>query len=199
MKKSFKVFCLILIMLPIFLTTTSTAKAAAYRTWGRNRLSVGVGNYGRNTKYYWYSGGFATASDQNTVNNAMSKWTNSNGTGAYTPISFRRTASQANSTIDFHRGGPVSGVLGYTQMFVGSNVINFSSQSWYWAKITMTTAYTYSTQRTKNITVAHEAGHAMGLDHNDTISATVMRTKLNNSMPTGPSINDFSGINYLYK
>lgn len=194
MKK--KYFSLLTVFLVCFLLG-SQSYAAAYITWGTNKLSSGVGNYGKNTRYYWVSPGLGSA-HKSVVDNAMYKWVNSNGTGAYTPISFRGTSTQSSSTIDFEPGAWSYGVLGRTYMKNGANTVNPMYSSWYWAKIEFTSNFSASNLTIRNTTAAHEIGHAMGLNHNDTISNTVMRTQYTSSMPSGPSINDFSGINYLY-
>lgn len=188
----------LLFSLILFFVGSTQVSAVQYNLYGK-RMNGGIGNYGNNPRYYWISGGYATANDQKIITDAMYKWNYSNGTGAWTPIMFYRSYQQYGSVIDFTRTYGTPGI-GATTYFYNwnNNGINPRVNNWDWVKIEATNTYNQLATYQKVGVMSHELGHAMGLNHNDTLGTkkTIMRTYYDNT--TGPTINDFNGINRLY-
>lgn len=182
--------------------------SAAVRPWVtfynlKNRFLNGVGNYGKNTQNYWVSPAIGGATG--TIDSAMSKWVNSNGTGVYTPISYRRTATQSSSLIDFKKVSSKEdqsryGVVVWTSFWNGSSLITpVASRHWNWALVELHDNYFSSKSTIQMRSMTHEIGHSFGLDHNPDSMTKLMYPTNHPSMPTGPVSSELQGINFLYK
>lgn len=170
--------------------------ANAYVTYNNHRLINGVGNYGRNTQYYYIDRG--ASGEAGRIRNAMNKWVNSNGTGAYTPISFRETTNKPASLIDVEKSGTNGSVGATTYFMIGGNSANASAQNWYWARINIWSRYNTATSFQKDVALGHEFGHAFGLDH-ETNRGRLMHPRGNETTVNGPTRNELDGITALYK
>ncbi|MGN1384806.1 MAG: hypothetical protein ACI4XD_05940 [Clostridia bacterium] len=132
----------------------------------------------------------------------MNMWVYSNGTGRYTPISFRQTSVQSNSIIDFYKGSYYSyatGYIGETKFYINSNEVSPKSVNWYWCKIELNSpVFDTLTDFNKTGTVSHEIGHAFGLAHPDTLTHSVMPQLGQGRYVNGPQGIDFDEINVKY-
>lgn len=165
-------------------------------------MNGGIGNYGNNPRYYWMSNYFNTSAKKKPVTDAMYMWNYSNGTGAWTPLMFYNSAQQYGCVLDIHKIAGRPGVGGSTTFYTWSGQgLNVYRSNWDWAKIELTNVYEGKDAATKKGLVAHEIGHVLGLNHNDTKpnGRTVMTTNYESYTKNGPTINDFNGINKLYK
>jgi len=166
------------------------------------KLMSGIGNYGRNTQYYYVTPSAGSMRGQ--INSRMSAWTNSNGTGAYTPISFRETGNQGSSVIDFHKGSWWSasqGIAGYAEHYVGGNPVS-TNQNWYWGLVKLNSpTFDRLSDYTKQGTIAHEVGHVFGLAHPTSrpYPNSVMLQIGQGRNTNGPQGIDFNDINIKYK
>ncbi|MGX7417347.1 hypothetical protein ACWOFR_00945 [Carnobacterium gallinarum] len=158
-----------------------------------------MGNYGKNTQYYYVDPNVANATG--TIDRAMSKWVNSNGTGIYTPISYRRTGNKPSSLMDFEKAltSRPNTYAWVTHWNSRTQVIPIGSRHWAWAKVEITPLYFASNETVRMRSMAHEIGHAFGLDHNPDSVRKLMFGKNHPSMPTGPVASELQGINFLYK
>lgn len=184
------------------------------------RLVSGVGNYGKSTQYYWISSSGATTTWINNANTAVSKWTNSNGTGAYTPISFRKTSNQKSSVSDaYYKNYGNNGWFGLVEYFNGNTMIAASgkvpTKNYFWTKVKMNTYKFFSNKSLYHNGVingkvigevseqifSHEFGHVLGLAHFSDTNANAGKVLMRNSFPraTGPTKDELNTITSLYK
>lgn len=198
--KKIKFFYLVL-MLVVFILKAEN-ESYAYGTFNRHKFINGVGNYGQSMKYYYVDG--SASSETLRIESIMNKWVNSNGTGIYTPISFRRTTTKSSSVIDTYKSSQnLSNYLGVTYFYDRySNDINMWYNDWAWSKIVYYNMYNQVNYKIKNIATAHEIGHAFGLAH----TGSGNQYSLMNSNAavildyySEPRHDEFNGINYLYK
>lgn len=166
------------------------------------RIVNGVGDYGNSTQYYFITDSASGELDR--INNSMNMWVHSNGTGRYTPISFRRTYGQSNSIIDFYKGAyysPTTGYIAETKFFINSREVNPDSENWYWCKIELN-APVFDMGSLGDFhrtgTVSHEIGHAFGLMHPDEKIESVMLQVEQGRWVDGPQAFDFDEINVKY-
>ncbi len=175
------------------------------RTFGDKQLSGGVGRYGNYRRYYWVSSnvtGFATP-----IANAFDYWVNTSTTpGVTTSISIYETATQSSSSIDIYNytfptvdGSTVTGLTEF--WLYNDNISDPSSQNWGWNKIflncTFATNNSYSSNKKTGL-VAHEAGHAMGLSHQPTLSSTSIMYNYDSRTLYRPGTVDCNNINHIY-
>lgn len=73
------------------------------------------------------------------------------------------------------------------------------SRHWSWARVEIAPVYFSSNGTTQMRAMAHEIGHALGLNHNKDSVSKLMYPSDHPSMPTGPVASELQGINFLYK
>jgi hypothetical protein len=175
--------------------------AGAYTTFNGHKMSSGIGNYGKNTKFYWVDSSVSTYSTK--IANAFDRWIYSTKyAGITTPTSYRDTTVKSASTIDFYGVSNLSelgtDVIGVTNFFVNQTKVIPSTQNWYWAKIRLAKNLMSSYPQYQQTTISHEIGHAFGLDH---VNNQLMDSSVTDAYNLGiqyPRKDEYSGINYLY-
>lgn len=170
--------------------STFLLNASAYNLLPYN-LNGGVGNWGNYTRSYWIDSSANEYTHDIWV--AYSEWTNTNHI-LRTPISWKRTNTQKDGTIEMHGKYLDRQVLGMTEYYMYGNKVKPNQQNWGWSKITLNKNYnsTYLLG-----TIAHEIGHAMGLDHY-TYKYSVMCQKQHGREVASAQHDDLSGINAKY-
>lgn len=107
------------VLLSTILVFLIPVSANAYNTFKGHKMSSGIGNYGKSTKFYWVDSSASTYSTK--IANSFDRWIySSKYAGILTPISYRKTTTKSASTIDFYRVNSLSGtnVIGRTTFFV---------------------------------------------------------------------------------
>lgn len=93
-KKALLLGIMFVFMIPI--------NAKAYTTYKGHKMSSGIGNYGKSTKFYWVDSSASTYSTK--IANAFDRWTYSTKyAGITTPISYRKTSNKSASTVDIYK------------------------------------------------------------------------------------------------
>jgi hypothetical protein len=176
----------------VLLAPVAAAPAAeAYNTYYDHRLTYGVHN-----QYYWVAPG-AKEHHPNAIPNGIGKWNATTDTKVYSLA----TSTKSKSRLDFYRRSTSSGdYCAMTSMYVDTKAVNPGSTNWWWAKVTidplLAGPYCGADNHKKGI-IAHEQGHAMGLDHNNS-SSTLMYINIASTSVNGPKGDDRNGINHLY-
>lgn len=119
-----------------------------------------------------------------------------------TPISYVQTSTQSSSVMDIYAGNYYSsdtGIIAQTTFWVYSTQLDPYKSNWGWNKIqlnmpVMSTLDTYDQQGS----IAHEMGHAFGLDHNNEDPTTIMCQLAYGRFVYMPTPDDLNGINHLY-
>lgn len=202
-------------------TAAATDSLLYHFDYGCNlKLLNGVGDWGNNTRYYWVDS--SASNYQNTIYDAVYTWVNTTSRLNYsTPISITRTYTKSSSVFDVYLQNLFSeeqSVLGVTYHYLNNNSVNTDddwapTQSWYWTKIILNNPNFEALGIRNNMgpalarqsVVAHEFGHAMGLDHSTALNAdgTYMATVVMLQLDRGryvwqPMYPDLYVINHLY-
>lgn len=200
--KAIKVLVLLLAILSCF-----NMHVSAYCLFG-NKLVGGVGNSGKNTRYYWLSDSAQTYTS--TINAAMYSWNHTaTSPGVTTPIWFEPVGSKTYSVMDIYTSSVKIGAYGstsfYSTSYDNTSSIEPEESNWRWCQIYLYTEYFSGTNlisssgHTLQSTVAHEMGHVFGLDENNSNENTIMAQAKNRSESVvGPAKDDCRGINAIY-
>lgn len=164
--KNFK-FSTMFLLVSLMLTPILSAATFSYK------LSGGVGNM-----YYYVNSSISSYTTD--INNAVYNWVHT-GVGD-NPIYLTPVSSNVGTSMDFYYKGTGNscgsgGVLAYTKMYANntSSTIDPNSRNWDWAEMNFcsiwkTNTYNgFSTSHSRQGTIAHEMGHAMGLAHNKSV------------------------------
>ena len=161
----------------------------AYNLIG-GRLNGGVGNWGRNTRYYWVD---SSASNWNSeITAAYNSWINTNKI-LRTPISWAQTSTKSNGTVEFYVYNESDGACGATYHYRYSSKVNPTNENWGWCIVYYNSQYNVG----KSV-FAHEIGHTMGLNENNGDVNSIMCQYSHGRVARAPSYDDLSGINAMY-
>lgn len=190
-KKSIKIIVsLSLVFIMLFSFTINTFAAARPYTLLPYSLNGGVGNWGFSKRYYWIDSSASGIS--NTILAAYNSWIYTSNI-LETPISWRQTTTKASGTVEFYTYSSIDGSNGYTSFWRYSNAVSPRQENWGWCMIYYNNYYDAG-----QATIAHEIGHTMGLDENNTNPDTVMCQAAYNRRVTTPQLGDLQGINAKY-
>lgn len=163
------------------------------------KMIGGVGTGSAGTRTYWCSAGASNYLSH--ITSGFSVWMSS-----CSKVSWTKTTSKYDSKIELYSHTGIVGLRGVTYFYntSGSKMTPSAGANYKWAEINLEEAYFNGTASTvnKNATVAHELGHAFGLNHpsngsaypNDLMTSSTYR----NSGVSTPSAKDKSSINHLY-
>ncbi|MDC3418680.1 matrixin family metalloprotease [Aquibacillus salsiterrae] len=187
------IFVVVLLIIP-------ANQVYAYDTYNDHILNGGVGDYGNNKRYYYLTS--SAVDEELKIKEAMGDWIyTTERTGITTPISIRETSFQSLSSFDFYKDQywPVEmGVLGDTLHYRYSSQVDEEYENWGWTKVRLNGAnYDINSYWVQKATIAHEMGHAMGLDHVGNTYA-IMYSSADKANVNKAGVDDLNGINHLY-
>lgn len=171
-------------------------------------LSGGVGNSGKNTRYYWLDS--SATPYTSSINAAMYSWNHTAKTpGVTTPIWFQPVASKSYSVMDIYNEKILNTTVhGSTSYFATSYDYNSKTNpnltDWIWCKVVFDASkftgnnLTANSGHTLQSTVAHEMGHVFGLADNDLRNAIMTPIYYRGTGVQGPSADDCYGVNWIY-
>ena len=154
------------------------------------KLNGGVGNWGYSRRYSWIDSSASGIST--TISNAYNSWINTSHILS-TPISWRQTTAKESGIVEFYTYRASDSANGYTSFWRYSNPVSPYSENWGWCQIYYNSNYTGG-----QATIAHEIGHTMGLDENNSNSYTIMCQAGSGRRVTTPQYDDLAGINAKY-
>ena len=177
-----------------------------YHTYGDYHMGYGVGNYGKNRRYYYESGFNSTYSKY--IADAVSEWvhTSTGYPNVKTSISIRKTTTKKSALFEFIKGYIGSGIGGETRFFLYQKEIFLKSdgslpKNYGWAQCIIAVSeldkYNLSAAQ-KQATVAHELGHAMGLSHQNNRRESIMCQYGAGRTATRADAIDCNTINHIY-
>lgn len=179
----------LLIVSSVILVFSFSIKTFAYNLLPFS-LTGGVGDWGHTRRYYWID---SSASSSTTyISNAYSSWINTSHILS-TPISWRQTTTKTDGTVEFYGYNARDGANGYTTFWRYSSSVNPRNENWGWCKVYYNYAYNAGQS-----TFAHEIGHTMGLDENNTNRYRIMCQAAYGRSVSSPQYDDLAGINAKY-
>jgi hypothetical protein len=188
-----------IVLLALFSILTGK-EAFAYDTYNDHVLTGGVGNYGYTKRQFFVTTSGSAYATQ--ISSAMNDWIyTTSRVGITTPISFVKTTTQSASEIDFYTSySPYIGANGWTEFWKYSSTVDKEQENWGWNKIVINnysiSYFGLTTLQAKGV-IAHEIGHAFGLDH-VLNPYQIMCTYGNGRAVTESQTDDLNGINHLY-
>lgn len=164
-------------------------------------MQGGVGDYGKNKRYYY----IVNSSYSEQIDKAIKQWVNTTSRLGYTTsLSFAKTTNRTNSVLDYmetsNREGHSTGVLAWTEFYKSGNSVNPLVSNWKYCYVKLyKPSFNKLSISGKKGTIAHEAGHAFGLAHNQGNPKSIMCQTKNGRSVSSAQICDLKGINHLYK
>ena len=180
---------MVVITLAVILTFSLSVNTSAYQLH-KYELNGGVGNWGYSKRYYWIDS--SASSITNIIDNAYSTWINTDNI-LRTPISWRKTSTKANGTVEFYTYNENDKSNGYTNFWRYENSIDPDKSNWGWCMVYYNNRY-----KAGQATIAHEIGHTMGLDENNSNPRTIMCQAAHDREVSRPQRDDLAGINKKY-
>lgn len=180
-----------------------------YHTFGDYQMGYGVGDYGKNRRYYYETGFDSTYS--NYIANAVSEWVHTSNEGPHvkTSISIRKTTTKKSALFEFVNGFIGEGKGGQTKFFLYQSEVPLNSEwaltkNYGWAQCTIGVSelnkkkYNIPAAQ-KQATIAHELGHAMGLSHQNNRPESIMcQYRGGTRKATRADATDCNTINHIY-
>ena len=189
--KKFKIIVTLLVAFIMLSTSTvSTYAASKAYTLLPYSLNGGVGNWGYNKRYYWLDSSASKISDK--ILDSYNAWIYTSDI-LETPISWRRTTTKSNGTVEFYTYNNADNCNGYTSFWLYNDAVRPRQENWGWCMIYYNNHYNGGKG-----TIAHEIGHTMGLDENNTNPNTVMCQASSGRKVSTPKLGDLKGINAKY-
>jgi len=190
----------VLALAVVVLLLALPCRALAYETMNDHVLNGGVGNYGYNDRYYFVASG---AQQYDTyIHNAMHDWIyTTSRLGITTPISWLETSTQSSSVMDLHAANywGSNGTIAETSYWTYDTQKNPETSNWGWGKIKINTpVFNGLSSFNREGSCAHEMGHVMGLDENNTMPQSVMCQLMYGRTVNNARADDCHGINHLY-
>ncbi len=174
-----------------------------YHTLGDRQMGYGVGNYGKNRRYYYASGFDSTYMGY--IADAVDEWVHTSNEGPHvkTSISIRQTTNKKSALFEFvpeWLGGTGLGVtrhyLYQDQIFPVNGAL---PKNYGWAKSSLNVDILKTIPEVdRKGTIAHELGHAMGLSHQNYRPASIMCQYGNGRSATRADALDCETINHIY-
>lgn len=199
--KKFKNAMLVILIIATFLLVDNGICVCAkdYYTFNNHKMTGGVGQYGKNRRYYYV----LSSADgyKGKISTAMDEWVYTSYT---TSLSFRKTSDRKNSVVDVmatsKKGNHSSGVLAWTEFYKhGGASVNPDKSNWKYSYVKIYKPNFKGKGVNQKGTIAHEFGHCFGLAHNNSKSKSIMcQTAYGRSVSKAQKC-DLKGINHLYK
>lgn len=179
----------VIVMLTLVLVFSFSVNLFAY-TLLPYELNGGVGNWGYDKRYYWIDSSASGISG--TINDAYNSWIDTSDILS-TPISWRVTTTKSSGTVEFYTYSDSDGANGYTNFWRYSDPVSPFVQNWGWCQV-----YYNNNYNAGQATIAHEIGHTMGLDENNSNQYTIMCQEAYGRRVSTPQYDDLAGINAKY-
>ncbi len=177
-----------------------------YHTFSDYHMGYGVGQYGKNTRYY-YAKGFDSA-HMKYIANAVSEWVYTSSGYPYvkTSISIKKTTTKSKAMFEIVNTNTLPyNVLGQTKFFLYQNEISLVNgtlpKNYGWSRCLISVeAFERFNKNADNrkATIAHELGHAMGLSHQNNRKASIMCQTAYGRTATRADATDCKTINHIY-
>lgn len=153
-------------------------------------LTGGVGNWGYSKRYFWID---SSASDISfTIYNAYYSWINTSDILS-TPISWRDTDDKSSGIVELYTYNEDDGANGYTTFWKYGNGVSPNVENWGWCQI-----YYNNNYNAGQATLAHEIGHTMGHNENNSNKDSIMCQEYYGRRVSTPQYDDLAGINAKY-